>query len=96
MIAAFAKRSVLLASATILLAGCAVGPDFTRPEPPKDAGYSPKPLTDMVVFSLVKLCGDWQHCRAHGTAAVHSGAAHYAAAQWRHGTDHRDFGAAAL
>ena len=54
MIAAFAKRSVLLASATILLAGCAVGPDFTRPEPPKDAGYSPKPLTDMVVSSQVK------------------------------------------
>jgi NodT family efflux transporter outer membrane factor (OMF) lipoprotein len=29
---------------TLALSACAVGPDFVKPDPPKDAGYSPKPL----------------------------------------------------
>jgi NodT family efflux transporter outer membrane factor (OMF) lipoprotein len=28
----------------LLLSACAVGPDFLKPDPPKDAGYSPKSL----------------------------------------------------
>jgi NodT family efflux transporter outer membrane factor (OMF) lipoprotein len=28
----------------LALSACAVGPDFVKPDPPKDAGYSPKPL----------------------------------------------------
>jgi NodT family efflux transporter outer membrane factor (OMF) lipoprotein len=37
--------TIALASA-LLLAGCAVGPDFKRPDAPKDGGYAPQPLPD--------------------------------------------------
>lgn len=47
-------------AATILLSGCAVGPDFHRPAAPADAGYSPKPLPDVTV-STTGLGGDAQH-----------------------------------
>ena len=33
-----------MVSVAALLAGCAVGPDFERPEAPKNAGYTPQPL----------------------------------------------------
>lgn len=36
--------SLLAPLALMLLAGCAVGPDFKRPEAPPASGYSPKPL----------------------------------------------------
>ena len=36
-------RMIMLASAAVL-AGCAVGPDFTRPNAPPAAGYTPEPL----------------------------------------------------
>ncbi len=32
----------------IVLSGCAVGPDFKRPDPPADAGFAPKPLAAAV------------------------------------------------
>ena len=38
-------KDLIAANAIALaLAACAVGPDFVKPDPPKDAGYSPKPL----------------------------------------------------
>lgn len=37
-------RFATLVAATVLLSGCAVGPDFLRPAPPKASGYTPEPL----------------------------------------------------
>ena len=51
MTRAFAKRSFLLASAALLLAGCAVGPDFKRPDAPQNAGYAPQALPEMKVVA---------------------------------------------
>src|SRR3984885_15144291 len=37
-------RSALLVSSVVLSAGCAVGPNYHRPEAPANAGYAPSPL----------------------------------------------------
>jgi NodT family efflux transporter outer membrane factor (OMF) lipoprotein len=47
-------RFLVALSGAFLLAGCAVGPDFHRPEAPKDAGYSPKPLPQTIAAVPVK------------------------------------------
>ena len=36
------RRSLLLASTALLLASCAVGPDFLKPSAPPEAGYTPE------------------------------------------------------
>ena len=56
----FAKRFVLLTSSAMLLVGCAVGPDFTRPEAPPAAGYSPEAVPEMKVAADVH-GGETQH-----------------------------------
>jgi NodT family efflux transporter outer membrane factor (OMF) lipoprotein len=38
------RRSILLASTALLLASCAVGPDFLKPSAPPEAGYTPEKL----------------------------------------------------
>jgi NodT family efflux transporter outer membrane factor (OMF) lipoprotein len=38
------RRSLLLASTALLLASCAVGPDFLKPTAPPEAGYTPEKL----------------------------------------------------
>jgi NodT family efflux transporter outer membrane factor (OMF) lipoprotein len=38
------KRLIAGLAIMAQLSACAVGPDFLRPDPPKDAGYAPKPL----------------------------------------------------
>jgi NodT family efflux transporter outer membrane factor (OMF) lipoprotein len=40
-------RTVSLVSYAALLAGCAVGPRYHRPEAPADAGYAPAPLAEI-------------------------------------------------
>ena len=47
------------ALAFLLLAGCAVGPDFLRPEPPKDAAYTAEPVT-----ATAPAAGEAQHFAA--------------------------------
>ena len=44
-----------MTGATVFLAlsGCAVGPDFLKPAPPKDAGYAPKPLAVQTASATV-------------------------------------------
>lgn len=42
-------RSLLATATAALIAGCAVGPDFHRPAPPKDAGYTSEPLPQATV-----------------------------------------------
>ena len=54
-----AFRSFLLASSAIILAGCAVGPDFTRPEQPKDAGYASQPVAADVVVPGQNISFEW-------------------------------------
>src|SRR5580704_3908374 len=46
MIEALTARFALVipASAALLLAGCVVGPNFQKPVPPADGGYTPAPL----------------------------------------------------
>jgi len=44
----------------LLLCGCAVGPDFHRPAPPADAGFSPKPLPTVSASAAV-YGGNAQH-----------------------------------
>ena len=36
------RRSLLLGSTALLLASCAVGPDFLKPTAPPEAGYTPE------------------------------------------------------
>lgn len=60
MTPAFTRRLVLLTSASILLAGCAVGPDFKRPEAPEKADYAPAPLPMQSVAAPVH-GGEVQH-----------------------------------
>ncbi|WP_162306251.1 TolC family protein, partial [Teichococcus vastitatis] len=43
------RRTLLAGTALVLLAGCAVGPDFERPAAPNAVGYRPVPLTAMTV-----------------------------------------------
>lgn len=38
------RRSLLLAGTALLLASCAVGPDFLKPSAPPEAGYTPEKL----------------------------------------------------
>jgi NodT family efflux transporter outer membrane factor (OMF) lipoprotein len=38
------RRPAAAAATAMLVAGCAVGPDFHRPEAPTEAGYTPEPL----------------------------------------------------
>jgi NodT family efflux transporter outer membrane factor (OMF) lipoprotein len=40
-------RAALLVSSAALVASCAVGPRYHRPEAPADAGYAPAPLPEM-------------------------------------------------
>ena len=40
-----ARAIVGMALAVLLVAGCEVGPDFTRPPPPKADGYAPQPVS---------------------------------------------------
>jgi NodT family efflux transporter outer membrane factor (OMF) lipoprotein len=51
--AAFTARSGAAAGLAALLAGCAVGPNFTSPKPPQVSGYSPKPLPKTTIASNV-------------------------------------------
>jgi NodT family efflux transporter outer membrane factor (OMF) lipoprotein len=37
-------RPILVVACAALAAGCAVGPDFQKPQAPADAGYAPEPL----------------------------------------------------
>jgi len=46
-------RSVLATVATLLIAGCMVGPDFKRPAPPEAGGYTPEPLANTVATENV-------------------------------------------
>jgi NodT family efflux transporter outer membrane factor (OMF) lipoprotein len=50
----------LAAAAALLLWGCAVGPDFKRPEPPTVSSYSPKPMPDTTAAAEV-IGGQGQH-----------------------------------
>jgi NodT family efflux transporter outer membrane factor (OMF) lipoprotein len=66
----FRGLPILAASACLSMAGCTVGPDFTKPEAPKVSGYSPSPtLTtqatpnvtggDAQSFDNHDIIGDW-------------------------------------
>jgi len=46
-------RLVALVAASSVLAACAVGPDFRRPEPPADSGYAAEPLPPQTVSAAV-------------------------------------------
>jgi NodT family efflux transporter outer membrane factor (OMF) lipoprotein len=49
-----------IAALTLLLGGCAVGPNFHRPASPTDAGYAPVPLPETTVSAKVE-AGAAQH-----------------------------------
>ncbi|WP_237560204.1 efflux transporter outer membrane subunit [Ferriphaselus sp. R-1] len=49
------RGKALLALATLLLAGCAVGPDFKRPDAPQAASYSSQPLPTATVAAAAQL-----------------------------------------
>jgi NodT family efflux transporter outer membrane factor (OMF) lipoprotein len=54
------KRSLLLSSASaavLLLAGCAVGPDFERPAPPATTGYTAQPLPASTASGSAEIAG---------------------------------------
>jgi NodT family efflux transporter outer membrane factor (OMF) lipoprotein len=53
-------RAALLASACVFAAGCAVGPNFHRPQAPADAGYAPTPLPETSAAAPVH-GGEAQH-----------------------------------
>jgi NodT family efflux transporter outer membrane factor (OMF) lipoprotein len=53
-----------LAVAAAGTAGCAAGPDFHRPEPPKSVGYAPLPLPPQTAASPDIAGGDVQHFTA--------------------------------
>jgi len=53
-----------LAVAAAVTAGCAAGPDFHRPEPPKAVGYAPLPLPPQTAASPDIAGGDVQHFTA--------------------------------
>ncbi len=46
------RRSALAAAAALLLASCAVGPDFEKPAAPTDAGYTPEKLVDTAATNV--------------------------------------------
>jgi NodT family efflux transporter outer membrane factor (OMF) lipoprotein len=43
-----------LAAVATLLSACSVGPDFLRPSPPKDAGYTPTPLPKATTAAAIQ------------------------------------------
>jgi NodT family efflux transporter outer membrane factor (OMF) lipoprotein len=45
---------------TLLVAACSVGPDFSRPDAPEDAAFTPKPLPEKTVSAAVQ-GGEAQH-----------------------------------
>lgn len=54
------KNAVTGTAVLLALSGCAVGPDFLKPAPPKDAGYAPKPLPTQTAAATV-FGGEAQH-----------------------------------
>ncbi|WP_083664435.1 efflux transporter outer membrane subunit [Herminiimonas arsenitoxidans] len=54
------QRRIVIAAAISLLAGCAVGPDYSRPELTPSKGFSPKPLPSATTASPVP-GGNSQH-----------------------------------
>ena len=56
------SRAASLGAITIALTvgGCAVGPDFLRPSPPTDTGYTPEPLATQTA-SIRTRGGEAQH-----------------------------------
>jgi NodT family efflux transporter outer membrane factor (OMF) lipoprotein len=57
------KKALTGTAILLALSGCAVGPDFLKPAPPKDAGYAPKPLPVQTASATV-YGGDAQHFAA--------------------------------
>lgn len=53
-------RAILLATAATFAAGCAVGPNFHRPNAPADAGFAPTPLPETSASSAIH-GGEAQH-----------------------------------
>jgi NodT family efflux transporter outer membrane factor (OMF) lipoprotein len=54
------RRFTLLNSASalaLLLAGCAVGPDFERPDAPEVSGYTAQPLPESTAFASTEVAG---------------------------------------
>ena len=56
-------RNIAVLLAAVILCGCAVGPDFKRPEAPTAKGYSPSPFP-MKTASAAVPDGESQHFRA--------------------------------
>ncbi len=59
--------AILLAAVSLAVAvtaGCAAGPNFHRPDPPKSAGYAPLPLPQQTASSPGIAGGDAQHFTA--------------------------------
>src|ERR1700730_9326287 len=54
------RRAAVLLGPTVLLAGCAVGPDFMPPAAPDANGYTPEPLGTAVAGAATP-GGDAQH-----------------------------------
>ena len=55
-----APRALAILVATTLLGGCAVGPDFKKPDAPKVSGYTPAPAPSSVA-GAPGTAGDEQH-----------------------------------
>lgn len=49
-----AGNNALCVLAAVLLAGCAVGPDFKRPDAPQASSYSPQPLPSVTDSAAIK------------------------------------------
>jgi NodT family efflux transporter outer membrane factor (OMF) lipoprotein len=62
--AAALLAAAILAVAAAVMAGCAAGPDFHRPEPPKSVDYAPLPLPPRTAASPDIAGGDVQHFTA--------------------------------
>src|SRR5580658_7529918 len=54
------RKTATVTAISLALSACAVGPDFLKPAPPKDAGYAPKPLPVQTASATV-FGGDAQH-----------------------------------
>ena len=54
------RKAATVTAISLALSACAVGPDFLKPAPPKDAGYAPKPLPVQTASATV-FGGDAQH-----------------------------------
>jgi NodT family efflux transporter outer membrane factor (OMF) lipoprotein len=53
-------RTALLVTPAVLAAGCAVGPDFHKPEAPANSGFAPTPLPEMSASAPIH-GGEAQH-----------------------------------